>query len=351
VNNRLGNNTLAQRNAQQAGGNVTTVTLGERVRVMADRINNTLLIYAMPGEYERIEATLKRLDVQRAQVLIEASIIEVTLTDELQYGLQWAFNNGFSGGRKGVGLLSNGPGTRTITTFDNDGKPVSTVVATSIANATKNFSYTLTNKAGDIAVLLQALATKSLIRVISSPSLMVLDNHTAAIQVGKQVPVATGTTSTTDFGGGIVNNTSTQYKDTGVMLDVTPSISAGDLITLDINQTVTNVSDTDPLIDGNSTFMQRQISSMVAVRSGETMVLGGLIQDSASNGKSGLPLLSSIPILGALFGSHQTNSDRTELLIVITPRVVRSDEDARAVSRELRERMRGITFSSGASAP
>lgn len=323
LNNRLGQNTLAQRNAQQqTGGNVSTVMLGQSVRVMADRINNTLLVHATPGEYGRIEATLKRLDVQRAQVLIEASIVEVTLSDGLEYGLQWTFNGGVDGGRRGTGVLGNA----------SDG---------TIASGGQGFTYTLRNAAGNISAVLQALANKSLIRVISSPSLMVLDNHTAAIQVGNQQPVETGTVISTSSN---YTSTSIQYKDTGVMLDVTPSISAGDLITLDINQTVTDLDDArNSATSGYPTFMQRQITSKVAVRSGETMVLGGLIKDNATNGKSGLPVLSSIPVVGALFGTHRNSASRTELLVVLTPRVVRSDEDARAVSRELRERMRGLT--------
>jgi general secretion pathway protein D len=328
LNSRLGSNTLAQQ--QQNGGNVSTVTLGDSVRVMADRINNTLLIYAMPGEYERIEATLKRLDVPRAQVLLEASIIEVTLSDGLQYGLQWAFNNGgLGGGRSGKGVLSN----------NQDGS-----VGFGTTTTGQGFTYTISNSSGTVKAMLSALASKSLIRVISSPSLMVLDNHTAAIQVGDQIPVNTGTTIS-DVSN--YQSTNIQYKDTGVMLDVTPSISAGDLITLDINQMVSDqgADSTSSATKGYPTFTQRQISSMVSVRSGETMVLGGLIKDKAENDKSGLPFLSSIPVIGALFGTHTNDSARTELLIVLTPRVVRSDEDARAVSRELRERMRGLTLS------
>jgi general secretion pathway protein D len=128
------------------------------------------------------------------------------------------------------------------------------------------------------------------------------------------------------------------------MLGVTPSVSAGDLVTLDINQMVTNIGPDSSSVAtaGYPTFMQRQINSKVAVRSGETLVLGGLIKDSNSNGKSGLPILSSIPVLGALFGQHKNNTERTEMLVILTPRVLRSDEDARAVSRELRDRMQGL---------
>ena len=331
----FGNRTSAnQGNADQNAAATVTVTLGQNVRVMADRINNTLLIYATPGEFSRIEATLKRLDVQRAQVLIEASIIEVTLGDGLQYGLQWAFKNNdgeFGTGRNGLGVLNNGRGT-TIGGAS---------LGRTITNAAQGFSYTLTSSIGNLTAVLNTLASKSLLKVISSPSLMVLDNHTAAISVGDQQPVNTGTTISSN--GTIATTNNIQYKDTGVMLNVTPSVNAGDLVTMEIEQAITDIGRPDD-VTGQRSFMQRQIASKVAVRSGETLVLGGLIKNNQSQDSSGLPLLSSIPVLGGLFGSQNKSDSRTELLVVITPRVLRSDEDARAVSREMRDRMRGLSL-------
>ncbi|HOB65959.1 MAG TPA: type II secretion system protein GspD, partial [Ottowia sp.] len=323
---------------QQQG--VTTMMLGQSVRVMADRINNTLLIHAKPSEYERIESTLKRLDLQRAQVLIEASIVEVTLGDGLQYGLQWAFKNGLSGGRGGTGVLNNS------STAGVEILPGATSLG---AAAGQGFTYAINNVAGKITGLLSALASKSLVKVISSPSLLVLDNHTASIAVGTQQPVNVGGAIVTS--GGVATTGNIQYKDTGVQLSVTPSVNAGDLVTLDINQ---NVSDIAPTVDGATgqyPFMQRQINSKVAVRSGETLALGGLIKDNSGNTRSGLPVLSSIPVIGALFGSQSTTAGRTELLIVLTPRVIRSDDDARAISRELRDRMQGLTAPGNLLAP
>ena len=189
--------------------------------------------------------------------------------------------------------------------------------------------------------MLNTLASKSLLKVISSPSLMVLDNHTAAISVGDQQPVNTGTTISSN--GTIATTNNIQYKDTGVMLNVTPSVNAGDLVTMEIEQAITDIGRPDD-VTGQRSFMQRQIASKVAVRSGETLVLGGLIKNNQSQGSSGLPLLSSIPVLGGLFGSQNKSDSRTELLVVITPRVLRSDEDARAVSREMRDRMRGLSL-------
>jgi general secretion pathway protein D len=251
--------------------------------------------------------------------LIEASIIEVTLNDELNYGVQWLFNDTRAGGGTGTGVLSG----------LNGGV---------LGGALAGFSYTLRNSVGNVRAVLNLLAEKSLVRVVSSPSLMVLDNHTAHIAVGNQQPIQSSV-SVTD--GGV--STSIQYKDTGVNLSVTPSVGSGDLVTMTVNQSVTDVGLVDAAT-GQRSFLNRQIDSKVAVRSGEAVVLGGLIRDNASEGSSGLPLLSQIPILGGLFGAKSRNADRTELLVIITPRVARSVEDARQISRDLRERLRGITI-------
>lgn len=287
------------------------------VRVMADDANNAILVWATRAEFEKIEAALKRLDLPPTQVLIEASIIEVTLSDDLKYGLQWAFRDGSRSGLVGAGVVGQVP-----------------------SGATGGFSYTLTDSLGKVRATLNALAAKSLIKVISSPSLMVLDNQVATMAVGTQQPIRTGETTNLNTIG---NQTTTtyQYKDTGVQLQVQPSVNSGDLVTMNISQSVTDVGDEDT-VTGQRAFLQRQINSRVAVRSGQAIVLGGLIKDNATTGKSGVPLLSEIPVIGALFGATTTSSARTELIVIITPRVVRTDPEIREVGRELRERLRAL---------
>lgn len=304
-------------NVGNAGVSASTLISG--VRVVADEVNNSVLIYATRREFEKIEATIRRLDLQPTQVLIEASIIEVTLRDGLEYGLQWFFNDKSRNGLTGTGVLSS-------------------VAGGALGGPAAGFSYTLRNSAGDIRAVLNALADKSLIKVISSPSLMVQDNFTAAIMVGDQQPIRTSETVTT--GGNV--STSIQYKDTGVNLQVTPSVNAGNIVNMLINQAVTDVGNVDTAT-GQRAFLQRQISSKVSVRSGEALVLGGLIRDNTTTGKSGIPLLQDIPVVGNLFGSNTRSIGRTELLVVITPRVVRNDIDAREISAELRVRMKGLS--------
>ncbi len=285
------------------------------VRVVADDENNSLMIYATGKQYDLIKDALKQLDVIATQVIIEASILEVTLTDELRYGLEWTFKNGLGNDYDGFGQFSNSSGGPSA--------------------VSPGFSYTVTNSLGDISAVLNALSEDSLINVISSPSVMVLDNHPAYIHVGDQVPVRQGT-STTD--GGSVTE-SIIYRDTGVKLMVQPSVNAGQLVTMDVEQSVTDVGTVDSAT-GQRTFLERNISSRVAVRSNESVVLGGLIRENASNTDSGLPILHRVPLLGALFGSSNRSNRRTELLVIITPRVINNEQELRDVSKELRSRIR-----------
>jgi general secretion pathway protein D len=293
-------------------------TIGDNIRVVADEHNNALLIFAPRREYQKIEAALRKLDVAPTQVLIEASIIEVTLTDQLRYGLEWYFNNSIHGDWRGDGLLN----LRT---------------SGDIGPSQPGFSYSISNPVGELRAVLNALAEKSLLNVISNPSILVLDNHTAAIHVGDQQPIRSAETIT----DGGRTTTSIQYKDTGVMLSVTPSVNAGGMVSMIVRQEVTDVGSVDQAT-GQRAFLRREISTRVAVRSGETVVLGGLIRDNNSRGKQGVPFLHDLPVVGNLFGSTSTSSNRTELLVMIVPRVIRNEQDIREVSAEMRERMQGL---------
>ncbi|MBK8133907.1 MAG: type II secretion system secretin GspD [Gammaproteobacteria bacterium] len=291
---------------------MTTVELGLDVRIVADEFNNSLLIHAPRREYEKVRTALQQLDVPPTQILIEASILEVTLTDEFSFGLQWAFDGDLNGGRTGTGIFNP----------NNFGD---------IGPQLPGFSYSIANRAGQVRAVLNTLAKKNLVNVISSPSLMVLDNHSAQIQVGDQQPVQ----SSTNITDGGVRTNSIEFKDTGVMLDVLPSVNAGGLVTMDINQDVTDVGPLDAAT-GQRSFLQRAIASRVAVRSGETVVLGGLIRDNTSRGRSGIPWLQDIPWLGNLFRTTSRTNNRTELVVLITPRALQNDEQLRAVSDEMR---------------
>ena len=302
---------------QSMGG--SSFELGESVRVVSDDYNNALLVYASPYEYAKIERILEKLDVVATQVLIEASIVEVQLVDGLQYGLEWIFQNGIGSDYSGKGTLD-------------------LLGAAGLSTVAPGFSYEVSNSAGDMKAVVNALAEESLVNVISTPSVLVLDNHTAAIHVGDQQPIQS-MVSVTDGG---VAQTSIEYKDTGVKLEVTPSVNDGGLVTLNIMQSVTDVGPEDSAT-GQRSFTERQVSSRIAVRSGASVVLGGLIRDNSTQTKSGVPLLMDIPVLGSLFSNTSDGTVRTELLVFITPRVVETDDELRALTLEMRNRMKGIT--------
>ncbi|MCK9564304.1 MAG: hypothetical protein M0R02_16440, partial [Bacteroidales bacterium] len=202
-------------------GSGGSFAIGDNIRIVADEYNNALLVYAPGREYRKIETALRQLDVMPNQILIEASIIEVTLRDELSYGVEWHLKNSI-GDYTGNAMLNLGSGG-------------------TIGPQTPGFSYSLANEAGVLRAVINALAEKSLVNVISTPSVMVLDNHTAAIHVGDQQPIRSG--QTVSDGGNV--STSIQYKDTGVKLEVTPSSNAGGLVTMSILQSVTDVGPVD----------------------------------------------------------------------------------------------------------
>ncbi len=293
-------------------GAIAAIEESGNIRIIADEKNNALVILSTAAEYRMIEATLRRLDITPLQVLIEVTIAEVTLNDNLRYGLQWFFESGDSS-----------------ITF-------STLSSGLVESAFPGFSYFFNG--ADARVALNLLTEITDVRVISSPQLMVLDNQSARLQVGDQVPIATqSAVSITDPDAPIVN--SIQFRDTGVILEVTPRVNASGLVVLDIFQEVSTVEETITSDIDSPTIRQRSIESTVAVQSGDTVALGGLIQDKNEDAISGIPLLSSIPILGNLFKTTAVVTNRTELLVLITPRVVRNRREALEVTEELRRRL------------
>ena len=301
--------------APVAGGgfNVGQVSENSNIRVIADERNNALVFLATAGEFRMIESTLERLDIVPLQVMIEATIAEVGLNDDLEFGLQWFFGNS-----------------------DVSGSFVNGTALGAVNPVLPGFNFIVDS--GDARVVLNALAEITEVNVISSPLLMVLDNQSARLQVGDQVPVATqSSTSTSDADAPIVN--SIELRDTGVILEVTPRVNASGLVVMDIVQEVSDVITTTTSTIDSPTIQQRLIESTVAVQSGATIALGGLIQDRTEESESGLPILGQIPILGNLFKTSEDSARRTELMVLLTPRVVRNQNEAREVTEELRKRL------------
>ena len=298
-------------------------------RIVADTRNNALLIYATAAEYDLVKAALEKLDIVPLQVLIEATIAEVTLNDLLKYGLEWFFD----------------VGNHTITFNTSNVKTSNPKPANLIFTQAPGLSWLFATS--DVRVILNALTAITDVNVISSPTLMVLDNEPARLQVGDQVPIAVRSAqSLTAVDAPIVNEI--EYRDTGVILDIIPRVNSSGLVVLDIIQEVSDVGATSTgagttVTEGvTPTISQRRIASTVAVNSGETIALGGLIRDTDTESVVGVPLLSDIPILGNLFKTTTNTKRRTELLVLLTPRVVRDSGDARTVTEDLRKRLRAV---------
>ncbi|WP_291192123.1 type II secretion system secretin GspD [Dokdonella sp.] len=322
--------------ATPAAGGTTPAASGSGkketdIRISAIEENNQLMIMAQPFEWEQIQSAIRRLDVVPLQVQIEARILEVTLNGNLSYGVQWYLN----------GLM----GTATGSAQENGRYPIDfsgnrwdrhrlSLGATGNVAPTNNggFFYSFLSKNFEVAI--SALESSGVAKSLAAPSLLVMNNQEAQINVGQQIPVQqtyfTGLTGTNSNGNTIGSGYGTvQYLNTGVTLSVKPRVNPGGLIYLDIEQEVSNPGTPPANGNGNPPINQRLLQTQVAVQSGETLLLGGLIQDNRREGETGLPLVSKVPVLRNLFGSTTKNKDRTELIVLITPRVLSSVDEAR----------------------
>ncbi len=299
----------------QAGGAVNPLggaTGTKGVRVIPDKDNNAILVVSDAGTYEIIEQALRKLDAPARQVLIDVTIAEVTLTDDMSMGIEWTFNHG----DRRTGRLDTG--------------------TAGIGALVPGFSYVLSNATGTgIQAALNMAATDKRVNVLSSPHIMVADNQQAKIQVGDSVPTA-GSQTVTSTGAPIV---STQYLETGIILTVTPRISAGGVVNLEVQQEVSNATKTTSSTLDSPTISKRTAKSQLTVQSGETTILGGLIQENRTLATSGIPLLSRIPVIGALFGTQGYNTTKTELVVLITPRIASNVSQAKTITEEFRKRL------------
>lgn len=296
----------------ESGDGIAAESEGD-VTIIADVDNNAILVMSTQQDYRAIEATIKRLDISPRQVLIEATIAEVTLSDTLAYGVRWFLE------KTDWSLGFNAP------------------VPTTAAG--EGLAFAFFDESSDVSAFFDVLATASSVNFLSTPQVMVLDNQTANIRVGDQIPVTTRSSqSTTNPDAPIV--TEVQFRDTGTLLTVTPRINAGGQITLEISQEV-SIPGAEPAIGGggNVSIAQRTINSSVIVQSGQTVVLGGLILETTNDGKSGIPVLMDIPLLGSIFSTNTQDTFRTELIITVTPRVIEDPREMQKVTEELRTRM------------
>ncbi len=315
--------------AGQGSNTGTNIGVVRNLQVVADKDNNAILIVATPAEFQVIEQALRKLDVPARQIVMEMAIVEVTLTDEFQAGVDWVFKGGAPSGRGYGGNVAN----------PNPAANSAALVGNAISGALSGgFSYLIGNGLGGIQAAIRLLDTYGNVKVVSNPHIAALDNQKATIKVGDRIPINQQSIvgSTTN-----VVTTTASYIDTGVLVQVTPHINAGGLVTLDVQAEVSNPG--NPAQAGDAPpISTRSVQTLVAVPSGETMVMGGLITETKSNSTSGLPLVNRIPILGALFGNQDYKNNRTELVLFVTPRVVDTMNDINTVINDLRRRMDNI---------
>jgi general secretion pathway protein D len=304
------------------------------VRITPDAVNNTLLIYADQENYRLIEATLRQVDRPQLQVAIDATVAEITLNDSLNYGVQAYLTSKNLGLRPDQGSLLNTTSTSAPTTVAS--------AAGSVTNAFLNRAFPgfnfLIGSESQPSMILDALHTVTEVKVLSNPSLVVIDNQVATLQVGDQVPVSTGSATVLTTNNTVVNTI--DYRNTGIILRVAPRVNVNGNVRLDIEQEISNVSPAT----ANSltpTVAQRKVKSSISVANGQTVLLAGLISETHQGTRNGIPGLDQIPALGEVFSHNDKSNGRTELIIFIRPQIIRDGADASYVAEELRSKLRG----------
>ncbi|MBS1103331.1 type II secretion system secretin GspD [Gluconobacter sp. Dm-62] len=291
------------------------------IRIIPDMQNNSILVYGTQAEAETVSAMLRKIDITPVQVRVDVTVAEVQLNDALQYGTQFFFKSG------GVnGILSGAQQTVS-----------GTLASSQLSSSFPGFVIGGSSQGGAPFVI-DALQNVTTVRVLSTPQLMVIDNQPASLMVGNLVPYLTGTTTSAVTSDSTITN-SVSYQPTGVILQVTPHVSNTGLVTLDVSQQVSSVSASGSTAISSPTFSERQVTSRVAIEDGQTVGLAGLISENASRNSAGIPWLKDIPVLGFL-GSTQNNTRvRTELLVMITPHVIHNQDEARAMTEDLRHNL------------
>ena len=328
---------------QRSGSAVSVAGSGYLIspdtKIYADEINNTLVILATPADYTFLEETIKKIDIVQRQVVIEALIVRVDLEDNLSFGFSWSF--GTDTNISGIWPFKNPINLGGNVNINNP--------ATAAANLpTQGFTYVGKDPTGNIRVVLTALATENKAKVLASPHILVSDNREARIQVGQQVPLATSTTTTPLVGGTTtVTNTSTstiQYKDIGIILKVKPQINDSGLVSMELGQEVSSLG-SDVVIAGQAyaSINKEEVSTNLVSQDGETIIIGGLIREDTSKSKDGIPFLSKIPILGNLFGTTSDKVRRNEIIVLLTPHVMKNLVEAGKVTSDYLERYQGTS--------
>ncbi|CAM3189117.1 type II secretion system protein GspD [Pseudomonas floridensis] len=310
--------------ASEDGGGVAgnSKSLDASTRITAQKSSNQLLVRTRPAQWKEIESAIKRLDNPPLQVQIETRILEVKLTGELDMGVQWYLGR----------LAGNAGATGNVTNIA--GSQGALGAGGAALASTDSFFYSFVSN--NLQVALRALESNGRTQVLSAPSLVVMNNQQAQIQVGDNIPISQTTVNTNTTATTL---SSVEYVQTGVILDVVPRINPGGLVYMDIQQQVSDADNGTTDLNGNPRISTRSVATQVAAQSGQTVLLGGLIKQDNAETVNAVPYLGRIPGLKWLFGNSLKSKDRTELIVLITPRVITSSSQARQVTDDYRQQM------------
>jgi general secretion pathway protein D len=307
------------------------------IRITPDIVNNSILVYASQETQRIVEQTLRQIDRPLMQIAIDATVAEVTLNDTLTYGVQYYLAGTQLGGTN-TGTSTTSSTGATTTTTGNTGSLFSTIGSSALLSAVAPGMNLVLGPANMPNVILNALHNVTNVKVLSNPSLVVLDNQTATLQVGDQVPITTGTANVLTANNTVVSTI--DYRNTGIILRVVPRVSANGNVIIDIEQESSSVTP-GSASSLTPTISDRHVKSSISVASGQTVLLAGLISDEVDRTRQGIPVLDKIPGLGDLFSQQSGTKVRTELIIFIRPTIIRDAVDAHMVAEELRSKLRG----------
>lgn len=313
------------------GASGSEALVSDITRIFPDEVTNTIIILATAEDYGLIAGAIKKIDIAPRQVMIEGLIVRVDLSDKLNFGIQWTIQND---------LKISG-----IKPFNNDVN-ISGPLTLNAPIISPTFTFAAYDAANSVKLYLQSLATEGKAKILAAPHILVSDNHEAKIQVGSQIPLATSTTTTPTSGDTTATSTITstvQYKDIGIILKVKPQVNDSGLVSLEISQEVSSRGDKVTIAGQEfESINKTEAATSLVAQNGETIIIGGLIREDATNSRAGIPFLSKLPILGYLFGSTIDESSRNELIILLTPRVIRSQQEAQEVTSGYIDRYKGI---------
>jgi general secretion pathway protein D len=310
-------------------------SLTGQVSIIPDEVNNAIVIKANAADYAKIKATIQSLDIVPRAVLIEVMLVEITLTDNLQYGVEWfikdkGLNLGSIKGRQTSFLNNN-------LAFRGTGQNATTSINPLAIAAAPGLNLFWTSVAGDIAGLMRLLSSETKVSVLSNPSLLAMDNQQATITVGGREPILSQQSVNVASDSNVIN--SIQYEETGIILNVIPHVNSGGLVRMEVEQTIRNATATTTSTINSPSFTERHVQTTLMSQDGKTALIGGIIQQTDTAGKSGIPFLRKVPILAPLWSTDSKNVTRTELIVAITPHVVKQGEteSTREFLRKLRQ--------------